>query len=115
MQQLQWGHGISAVERTRPTVGKISISPLQWGHGISAVESAESVGRTMTTWWGFNGATAFQPWKDDTLYCPFDTFDSLQWGHGISAVESIGALFRLCGACLCFNGATAFQPWKEGC
>ena len=40
--QLQWGHGIAAVESTW-----ISIRPypcwikLQWGHGIAAVESLE--------------------------------------------------------------------------
>jgi len=37
---------------------------------------------------GFNGATAFQPWKVNSLF-------------GLGAVRQG------------FNGATAFQPWKD--
>ena len=35
---------------------------LQWGHGISAVEFAQR-GRDVAAGRGFNGATAFQPWN----------------------------------------------------
>ena len=39
---------------------------------------------------GFNGATAFQPWKDMDLGKVAEYAERLQWGHGLSAVE--GAL-----------------------
>ena len=37
--ELQWGHGISAVESISNHRILMSLGPLQWGHGISAVES----------------------------------------------------------------------------
>ena len=114
-RELQWGHGISAVE-SLPTTRKIvlNVFGLQWGHGISAVESHcgqndqrtqyhASMGprhfsrgkppphaTTRRRTRSFNGATAFQPWKaaevvHRAVYAPV----RLQWGHGISAVESI--------------------------
>ncbi len=110
---LQWGHGLSAVEMPlNPPRPLHWHSALQWGHGLSAVEIG---GRTASRWptgtasmgprpfsrgntgvwayvlcrcYGFNGATAFQPWKCDAM----------------------GVMKRLATR---FNGATAFQPWKS--
>jgi len=36
---------------------------LQWGHGISAVEVMERLRKEDRYTDSFNGATAFQPWK----------------------------------------------------
>ena len=36
---------------------------------------------------GFNGATAFLPWKSHDRRKSWIVTSSLQWGHGISAVE----------------------------
>jgi len=45
--QLQWGHGISAVEVIGKAVVEEAIKPwLQWGHGISAVEVIIDTRRT---------------------------------------------------------------------
>ena len=61
--QLQWGHGLSAVEMSTPSKrGARRAKALQWGHGLSAVEMARS--RTLRR---------HRP--------------PLQWGHGLSAVE----------------------------
>ena len=82
---------------------------------------------------GFNGATAFQPWKCHAVGP--DPNRSLQWGHGLSAVEiaarlllrnfmwpvqwghglSAVEIYQTTVAShfpARFNGATAFQPWK---
>ena len=41
LKDLQWGHGIAAVE-SQETVGQgPQASDLQWGHGIAAVESSK--------------------------------------------------------------------------
>ncbi len=37
----------------------------------------------------FNGATAFQPWKERKHLFSCDTVCSLQWSHGFSAVERV--------------------------
>ena len=37
---------------------------------------------------GFNGATAFQPWKHARLPAMPLRWFLLQWGHGLSAVET---------------------------
>ena len=132
---LQWGHDLSAVETPSAPSSPPQNSGLQWGHDLSAVETTifpltredvalASMGprpfsrgngspgrnpRTILT--RFNGATTFQPWKQD---CPTDCppfAPRLQWGHDLSAVETLR-----CGAVsegvLGFNGATTFQPWK---
>ena len=88
---------------------------------------------------GFNGATAFQPWKPGRTEGAARPGQGLQWGHGLSAVETrvgrsppatsvpasmgprpfsrgntvkrgVVTFPELAG----FNGATAFQPWKRG-
>ena len=111
---LQWGHGLSAVETpcrlsVRDTTDWASMGPrpfsrgnrslsrtrpfcrlrLQWGHGLSAVETLADRANVHGGRGGFNGATAFQPWKP---------------GHPSACPPR-----KLRG----FNGATAFQPWKR--
>jgi len=85
--RLQWGHGISAVEVQPNPFPRRGGFTLQWGHGISAVEVGVGTGqaegeydasmgprhfsrgsislspKTAAAYTGFNGATAFQPWK----------------------------------------------------
>ena len=113
--RLQWGHGLSAVEisvATRPA--KPAPGGLQWGHGLSAVEISDAAkhpwptigfnGATAFQPWkcrpirpaspwrfGFNGATAFQPWKCSPASRGSSKAFTLQWGHGLSAVEMIAA------------------------
>ena len=86
---------------------------------------------------GFNGATAFQPWKFYVCAGEHGCSAALQWGHGLSAVEmarrrkrhrsnpraSMGprpfsrgnwlGIARADRGRVSFNGATAFQPWKS--
>ncbi|WHZ25376.1 MAG: hypothetical protein OJF51_000171 [Nitrospira sp.] len=109
---------------------------LQWGHGISAMESTNS----HTSWvvvGRFNGATASLPWnlKLSKGLVPMD--ELLQWGHGISAMESTCRVVQrrtqrgasmgprhLCHGipssapspspdASSFNGATASLPWNR--
>ncbi len=59
---LQWGHGFSAVETAMATLALNAMSMLQWGHGFSAVETPRLYSLSFRSQ-GFNGATAFQPWR----------------------------------------------------
>ena len=86
--ELQWGHGFSAVEIDVKS-GDVETVRLQWGHGLSAVEMHRPGHLCTASEHGFNGATAFQPWK-----CACRLL-------GCVAVSRTR-----------FNGATAFQPWK---
>ncbi len=65
--------------------------PLQWGHGFSAVEITSTARVSRTQSGGFNGATAFQPWKLNDYSSEFVSPNQLQWGHGFSAVEMVSA------------------------
>ena len=111
---LQWGHGLSAVEdgsdAPRWHLGRCR--RLQWGHGHSTVEDGRAPRAGAAGPGGFNGATAFRPWKTTAIGVgatsadaasmgprPFGRgrqpttrqydcqLDELQWGHGQSAVE----------------------------
>jgi len=62
---LQWGHGFSAVETITFTNSRIAIDELQWGHGFSAVETVAQCRHARQDGEGFNGATAFQPWRPE--------------------------------------------------
>ncbi len=42
--------------------------------------------------WCFNGATTFQPWKQNGGLFVHDWEEQLQWGHDFSAVETISDL-----------------------
>ena len=37
--QLQWGHGLSAVDTSLCQIVKMPRCSLQWGHGLSAVDT----------------------------------------------------------------------------
>ncbi len=85
---LQWGHGFSAVEisqtiRTGLKVAVASMGPRLFSRGN--IQDEEKVDNVPP---GFNGATAFQPWKSARIENGSD--------HHTRR----------------FNGATAFQPWK---
>ena len=60
---LQWGHGLSAVEMAlNDNIQRLmvlaSMGPRPFSRGNGGCQYPSRVGRT-----GFNGATAFQPWK----------------------------------------------------
>ena len=40
-EMLQWGHGVSAVERSWRQARMLTDVVLQWGHGVSAVERTD--------------------------------------------------------------------------
>ena len=61
--ELQWGHGLSAVETGADWSALKLPNLLQWGHGLSAVETSTTDEREVLT-------------------------AQLQWGHGLSAVET---------------------------
>ena len=135
---LQWGHGLSAVE-TRPCVGWAASHSraLQWGHGLSAVETGAVPQAGSDGGSGFNGATAFQPWKHTSpnpakSYHERASMGPRPFSRGNEANGSVPSRGRptasmgprpfsrgnlpLLGDTLAihlgFNGATAFQPWK---
>ena len=136
--RLQWGHGLSAVEIGAVAAGVVSARlasmgprPFSRGNGVSAV-----AGR-FPYYGGFNGATAFQPWKSARNLRHAPSARWLQWGHGLSAVEIVLRSELVVEADAAsmgprpfsrgngrrearrgpgprsFNGATAFQPWKS--
>ncbi len=87
--------------------GPASMGPRLFSRGDDAVH-----GGTADRGRGFNGATAFQPWRLCQPVRIVTRSGQLQWGHGFSAVET---LTGCCAARLGnarFNGATAFQPWR---
>ncbi len=111
--ELQWGHGIAAVESTELSAVNDASTALQWGHGIAAVESSRPVDdpeadpqasmgprhccrgilRGLRLFHfqtpGFNGATALLPWNPSRAkVAVMKLYTWLQWGHGIAAVES---------------------------
>ena len=61
---------------------RFTIGPPRFGRGKQT-----SVDALSGTSGSFNGATAFQPWKDADDDWRSDTAIVLQWGHGVSAVE----------------------------
>ena len=64
--ELQCGHGDSAVENARRRLASCNVRRLQCGHGDSAVENALHRPCTLGTVHGFNAATAIQPWRTAT-------------------------------------------------
>ena len=132
--ELQWGHGLAAVDGRSP---KQNPPARIWCfNGATALRpwTALAPSRCMPSWKCFNGATALRPWTDripaqrDGRRCGLqwghglaavdglvpdrvaELVEELQWGHGLAAVDGRfcagGAVF----AC-CFNGATALRPW----
>ena len=111
--ELQWGHGLSAVEtgRNRLAPGtrrRASMGPRPFSRG-----NTTSTTTTPPTPIRFNGATAFQPWKPGILRtsppCPATGFNGATafqpWKPSCPSPPA-GLLDQG------FNGATAFQPWK---
>ena len=109
---LQWGHGLSAVEifatvLKHKAIPGASMGPRPFSRG-NLSWAANRASRAS----GFNGATAFQPWKFPRWGWLRSAPPMLQWGHGLSAVEMPLGSERRRAKSACFNGATAFQPWK---
>ena len=109
---LQWGHGLGAVETVDIHATFRTELKLQWGHGLGAVET-DGIARKAHRRKGFNGATAWEPWRPlpfrrqrviDGLASMGPRLGSrgdglpstllgypvivLQWGHGLGAVET---------------------------
>ena len=85
--ELQWGHDLSAVETIQAPLGGAAVGWLQWGHDLSAVETRPT-GSFRPTASRFNGATTFQPWKQERRSTGRSFPLVLQWGHDLSAVET---------------------------
>src|SRR5690606_27636901 len=96
------------------SVGRRSGSTsLQWGHGVSAVERRTVAARRLSSWRGFNGATAFQPWKvpgEKLLRSRrfSKRVSSGGWGLPTTCAVAIGT--RELG---CKDGATSRNHWFE--
>ena len=110
---LQWGHGLSAVETCSRWPGHHGQHP--GFNGATAFQPWKlAIGRAVDRGVsGFNGATAFQPWKQEASVaaCLFTVPASMgprPFSRGNT--NSMGGHVR---AHSCFNGATAFQPWKR--
>ena len=106
---LQWGHGLSAVEKIVLGQSVRPSRPLQWGHGLSAVEMQHL--HTKRPCCCFNGATSSRPWKRATRRHrdPIDmaSMGPRPLGRGNEAsTADVGSGPRS------FNGATASRPWK---
>ncbi len=65
----------------------LGLQGLQWGHSLSAMETTTTTS-TRRPASSFNGAIAFQPWKQvEPVYGAVQHF-WLQWGHSLSAMET---------------------------
>ena len=85
MEPQPFGHGNNVTPPSGDVSYTASMEPQPFGHGNSRIWPVRI--------WplpGFNGATAFRPWKLPV---------SITGPHN---------------AVTCFNGATAFRPWKRG-
>ena len=134
---LQWGHRLSAMETGSDISASAIITSLQWGHRLSAMETTSPAVCCSARWTTFNGATAFQRWKQLRRLCVvrrvgppsmgpppfsdgnnfagcvlFGALDHLQWGHRLSAMETTSPAVCCSARWTTFNGATAFQRWK---
>ncbi len=137
--QLQWSHGVAAVETTFAISAAIlTYQPLQWSHGVAAVETALAGRRA-----GEGGRASMEPRRrrrgNRRPACrPDPRCWPLQWSHGVAAVETASDGRRSAGVRLAsmeprrrrrenvgqgdgreaqerrFNGATASPPWKPG-
>ena len=86
--KLQWGHGLAAVDGTFLVIKPKPNQSLQWGHGLAAVDGGRRHIESLSAH-GFNGATALRPWTV---------------GSSISRPNAAAAGF---------NGATALRPWTD--
>ena len=110
---LQWGHRLSAMEGcTAAKCGFQVWCALQWGHRLSAMEGTPRP-KCHISPVPFNGAIAFQRWKDNRTIrlsrgqAPSMGPSPFSDGRG-GTVEEEG---RYSGES--FNGAIAFQRWKD--
>ena len=62
---------------------------LQWGHGLAAVDGRPCARRTTTLSLSFNGATALRPWMAGVAAGRQLPDARLQWGHGLAAVDGV--------------------------
>ena len=108
------------------------MGPRRWSRGRVIFSRS-----TRSRHFGFNGATAMEPWKrihslaqslepallqwghgdgavEETTVVPsVVSLIELQWGHGDGAVEEFTQLSRRSAIPTSFNGATAMEPWKS--
>ncbi len=86
---------------------------LQCGHGVSAVENVATSLTVNGVSSAFNAATAFRPWRTSESSACSASFVRLQCGHGVSAVENLrGHYGSVTTEGSTFNAATAFRPWR---
>ena len=107
--ELQWGHGLAAVDGGCAQVQRNQSHGLQWGHGLAAVDGYMALFIHPTVR-GFNGATALRPWMATRRgRWPIGERASMgprPCGRGWRRGERPCSR-RRCG----FNGATALRPW----
>ena len=109
---LQWGHGFSAVEMVDhvlhdPAGLEASMGPRLFSRGNRPLQSQRRYGKC-----GFNGATAFQPWKLDEEDFTWQTLLLASMGPRLFSRGNGHNDTTSATAGNGFNGATAFQPWK---
>src|SRR5262249_3570679 len=87
--QLQFGHGVGAVDHSMMAspLPSVTDSKLQFGHGVGAVDHR------------IGGLSSRLAWF------------SLQFGHGVGAVDPPRGSSRDLGLMGRFNSATALVPW----
>ena len=94
------------------TVTAETLSNLQWSHGLSAVETGPGGLCGVPPTMPFNGATAYQPWKRLSAgglareQLSFNGATAYQpWKQRNPSLRKESPMP--------FNGATAYQPWKR--
>ncbi len=111
--ELQWGHGIAAVEsKIEEGTYEHDGKTLQWGHGIAAVESLVLIAGECLRNYCFNGATASLPWNHSRppaglLARPGASMGPRHRCRGIAITTA-----RPDTVSSGFNGATASLPWN---
>ena len=133
--ELQWGHGLAAVEGCPYATLYGGLPPASMGPrpcGRGRLEFADKFGVVLP---GFNGATALRPWKAAGLHRPpprrrasmgprpcgrgRGTCPRRRAGRGVASMgprpcgRGRRHSFEHANAVGGFNGATALRPWKE--
>ena len=107
--KLQWGHGLAAVDGSPPTSCSTRSPGLQWGHGLAAVDGVPARVKRRR-----QGKASMGPrpcGRGRPMRSIWSTMRALlQWGHGLAAVDG-RAPNRTPVEFLGFNGATALRPW----
>src|SRR2546421_510577 len=89
-EQLQFGHGVAAVDDASNGTTIVFAHGLHFGHGVAAGEDGRSTGSSAAACRRFNSATALPPWMTP------------------------GTRSRPPSRTPCFNSATALPPWMTG-